>query len=162
MIAATTSITPRTRAEDLGHETGSAAIRDRDLCLHGRGHDRRKDLRSDSRSLHESFIVSASSASGSRSSATATADFDGPLSVNEALRRVEPSPQPKRAVWPGCEVRSDIVSSVSHFLRDRGLVLRQVDPLEVRVDLEGRGPVVQSRECARARTLTGECFVVSW
>jgi hypothetical protein len=61
----------------------------------------------------------ATSASGSRSCATATAVFDGPFSSNETLTRVDPFSQSKRAVRPGCEVRSDIVPSVSQLFRCR-------------------------------------------
>jgi hypothetical protein len=63
--------------------------------------------------------------------ATATVDFVGPLSIKATFMRVEivpgtydfiePSSQLKRAVWPSCEVRSDIAPSVSHFLRLREL-----------------------------------------
>ncbi len=71
------------------------------------GHGSRKALRSASRRRHEAFIVSASSASGSRSCATATVDFDGPFSSNETLTRVEPPDQSKRAGRPGhSEIRA--------------------------------------------------------
>ena len=76
-------------------------------------------MRSASRCRHAAFVVSAASASGSRSCATATAVFEGPFSSNETLTRVEPFSQSKRAVRPGCEVRSDIVPSVSQLLRCR-------------------------------------------
>jgi len=60
------------------------------------GHVSKNDLRSVSRCFHIAFVVSACLASTSRSCATATADFDGPLSMKPTFTRVEPSSQSKR------------------------------------------------------------------
>ena len=72
-----------------------------------------------SRARHADFAISASSGSGSRSWATATDVFVGPFSSNVTSTRVERSPQSKRAVRAGCDVRKDIVPSVSHRRRER-------------------------------------------